>query len=244
MKHLTSPLFILAASALSAHAATIFATEDTYVRRGDSDGSGDNIQNFDGETDGSGNSWLRVKYSNDNSNANRITYLGFDTSTITNTVTTASLDLSVLESADRVIRVYGIPNADATNTDEFFDASSLTFNTADSLFFTDSSSPMNNVSGGENLVDLGTFNALNDVSAGKISFTSAAFIAFLDADTNNRVSFLLASETQNTAGTPAFYASEQAGTDFDPQINFTQVPEPSALILFAFSGAALLRRRR
>ncbi len=246
-KKIALPLVLLAASALSAHAATIFATEDTYVRRGDTNGtggSGDNVRNFDGDDDGSGNERLRVKYSSDNSNANRITYLGFSTATITNTVSSATLDLSVILTADRVIRVYGIPDADATNTDEFFAASSLTFNSADSLIFNDASSPQNNVDTAENLVDLGTFNALGDVSSGKISFTSAALIAFLNDDTNSRVSFILASETQNTGDSPEFFASEQAGTDFDPQINFTQVPEPSTLVLFSLSGLALFRRRR
>lgn len=226
---------VLGLSIVSTEAATLISTHDTFVRRGDTNGSGDNTTNFNDQN-------LRVKFSADNSNANRISFIRFDISTIGFTATSSTLTLTAVDGtmADRIIRVYGIPT---TNADRLFSETTLTFNNSASTVFDDTSAPRNNINPSV-LTDLGTFNALNDLTLGKINFSTAAlntYINTLRTGSFNDASFVLVMETANTVGNPAF-EDREGGASVAPTL--TVIPEPSSLALLFAAGVTLIATRR
>jgi len=74
------------------------------------------------------------------------------------------------------------------------------------------------------------------------SFSSAALTAFVNADSNGEVSFLITRGNMGTSGNQARFQVKEVG--LGPILDVTLVPEPSIFALLSLGGLAFLIRRR
>ena len=198
-------------------------------------------------TDQSANTVLLVKNQFGLPNANnRVTFLRFDGTGIggANVVSASSLSFTIASFGTPVnmtLQLFGIPDAAAN---EQFAASTITFANSG---YTDGSAD-NNINDTLLGSPLATFALPNTAAVGsQISFSGAGLDAFLNANANSDVAFILTTSTQNSSVFLALASSENT-TYAAPALSYsiTPVPEPSAVSLALLGGFGLfaaLRRR-
>lgn len=213
--------------------------------------------------------FLRIKNqsgASENNGNDRVGLLKFDLSGLSEPVTNAAVRLELPRGqatghpnntfdAGETLYLYGIPDA---ATGEDFDEATINFASSPYLTGTGSVSnprPLTDATAnGVNddlviLLDTYTFAATSD--AGQlIDFRSAALTAFVQADTNNIASFILAVSQGTVAKTGVFVSDTGTeGTPLPPALLTNAdapVPEPASATLFAMSlfGSQIVRGRR
>jgi hypothetical protein len=196
-------------------------------------------------TDFSAGTQLLVKNQFGGSNPNnRITFLRFDGTGLggANAVSGAALNFTISSFSTPVnmtLQLFGIPDGAAN---ENFDASTITYANSG---YTDGSAD-NNVNDTLLGSPLATFALPNTATAGtQISFSGAGLDAFLSANANSDVAFLLTTTTQNSSVFLGFASSENT-TYAVPTLTYsvTPVPEPSGFSLALIGGLGLLAASR
>jgi len=176
----------------------------------------------------------------------RLAFFSFDLSSFTGTATSVKVDLEFLATSttDYAFELWAIDEG-GTN-DEFFDESVLTFdnsNHTSTLLEANSEGSLDRSSG------VTLVGSLDPTSYGTISFDSSdssgsGLLSFINADTNNRATFVIYS-TFTTGGSSAEFATKENTTN--PAPTLTVIPEPGTLSLMA-GGLVLalgfLRRRK
>ena len=235
-------LFLLPLLTTASHGATIVTSADSFIQRGT--GTDATAQTNFGD-----DATLVVKNAGTGSTT-RKAYLLFDLSTITTTIATASIDLTLL-----------VNSGTTTKTIDFSFANTLTntFNEIDTVANSNSGidwvNAPNNGSGNAltgNTTYLNNQNIASSVAGGTIlSYGNAALVNYLnDEITNgNDEALIIIRRTDNSPGDNLTFYSKDNGavngtTIIAPTLNFTTVPEPSALLLCALGGLAFLRRKR
>ena len=171
-------------------------------------------------------------------------YMRFDLSSFTPTITSASLDLiaqgEAMEANDVLtVNVYGLNDGTAGETT--WTEGGITWNNAPGNVTTSDAGFVNSTL-------LGTFDVTDNGSivGTTYSFSSAALITFLNADTNNKVTIMLSSAEGSGDDADANYVSfagfEHATYD-GPKL--TVIPEPATMGLLGIGGLlALVRKNR
>ncbi len=244
-------LLILASTALlgslsSLQAAVVLdVAQDTYFR-----GNGDGPFGSDNE--------IRVKTDTNGINADegntRVTYLQFDLSSLSQPVQSASLELTAFTNdLASDFTVWGLTDESQegwseTGTGQLDNSNAPAFNDLDAA--TDQGAFQTG-----NVTELGSFNLGGSVSSNTaISFsgTGTAMADFLNADTDNLVTFLITRDVAASSGNGGLemWSKEGAVSENNsalaPDLEITVIPEPSAaaLILGVLAGALVIRRRR
>ncbi len=167
----------------------------------------------------------------------RKSYLKFDTSSITKTVTSATLELVAKYNTggtnryDIELKFYGLNDGAAGETT--WAEGTITWDNAPGN--TDTPSDF------ENATLLGTITVPGNTPAGStISFSSAGLVNFLNADSNNTVTIMISSGSQVNGD--VYFASKEHKTYAAPKLSVTLVPEPATIGLLVL-GCGLLSRR-
>ena len=141
------------------------------------------------------------------------------------------------DTGSQSFTLFGIPDL---HESELFNESSVTFSSllsaTNSFASTSSDGSVNQA----NLISLVNFTGNDDV----VTMSSSAMKSFADADTNNKLSFVLFKTTQSGANS-VFNSKDGSGQL--PTLTFTMIPEPSSLAFLAgLLGVfcAILRRQR
>ncbi len=238
----------------SVTAGTLGVAADTWVREDSADGNrnGDAFMNARTDEDGDDND---------------VVFLRFDTNSLAAPVSGGALDLTWYRSdssTGKTLSLYGIN--DATAGDVVWDESLVTYNNAPGLL-PDGLDVMTEVGLGHDDDDIHDLDISNltllvanqdygpQVEGDLYSFSGAALDAFLNADTNGSVTFLITRNT-DTSGNQARFITKEA-TAFNSgaavpaggagaRLTNVVVPEPASFGLagIALAAAALLRRRR
>jgi hypothetical protein len=222
MKLKKSPLLCLTALALSVDSAsaatTLTAAEDLAVKR-NSDGTASvepllNIKRFDSNT--AVNRFAMIRFNSSTAFGSAATAATFQITSSSNTTT--QWTISTVGS----YQVYGVINGDAQ--DEAID------NTYDpdaaGTIYVAGNPPVQT----SQLTNLGSFST---GANNTVSFSNAALLSFIQADTNGIVTLVITRNTNNTGNSV-----------FLDGATLTIIPEPSASLLASLGLLALLRRRR
>jgi hypothetical protein len=194
---------------------------DTYIRS--------NLFNNAANVNYGSSSVLAIKHDTGLSGNNRKGYIRFDLSSINTQFNDSRLHLAYLgdhpdSQSPSVYNIYGLNDEDPN---ENWNESSITWNTA----------PGNNTGSaggveGNSTVFLGTLTlTLSGLSAGdSVSFSSPDLLTFLQADTNDLVTFIITRQQRNF-GIETFASKENI--DFSPpMLELTTIPIPATALLF------------
>jgi hypothetical protein len=212
VKFLIGAAVVALASSVASFGATLLPVADTFIRN---DGTG-------GPT-----SDLVVKRQSSSTN-NRVAFVRFSGTGVGGNVASASLHFRVVQHtgqvASQTLQLFGIAN-NATN--EAFNAATLTWSNSGYTNAADS----NNVNdalfhGG---APLATATLLSSHGSGSvITFSSAALTAFLNANNNANLTFVLTSATSSTSAFVVFGSMENAS--FAPVLTIPAGPPPGAVV--------------
>jgi len=233
-------------------AATIAVSADTWVRE---DNAGSNRN---------GDAFMNVRTAS--AGSNDVVLLRFDLSTMGGPAAGVSLDLTWQRSdstSTRTLSLWGIN--DAAADDVAWDETAVTYTNAPGLN-SDGLTIATEITNGNTDLDIHDIDGSQvtslivnqaygpQVEAATYSFTGAALDAFLNADTNGIVTFLITRDT-NTSGNQARFMTKEAvtfaGGGAVPSggagarlTGIAAVPEPTTAVIALAGFAALLRRRR
>lgn len=178
----------------------------------------------------------------------RKVYLRFDLSTITTSITEASLGITVgannngnasIPSSFNVT-VFGLKD---NNSAENWGETTITWNNAPGNINSGSSFDSTTT------VVLGTLAiTTSDVAGTRVNFSSSALLEFLQADTDDSVTIMLARTDTRVGENLSFNAKEAGDGSTAASLSLATtpaVPEPgTAAITLLAAGSALLKRRR
>lgn len=177
----------------------------------------------------------------------RVTALRFDTSSVVGTVTGATLSLEVTQASPRTfsIDLYGL--VDGTPGETAWGETTVSYNTMPGLAGANGNVDRDHAAG--TLTFLGSYQYTANYT-GSIGFTSLELADFLNANSNNSVTFLL--EAQVSAGNQHYIQIRSnrnsiIGSQFYPTLEITAIPEPSTAAIMAGAavlGLAVLGRKR
>lgn len=233
---------LIAAAALGciapSFAATINVADDTWVRE---DGPDSNRN---------GNDQMNARTDLD-ADDNDVILLRFPTAGLPSGVSGVSLNLFWQRSdgsSSNTLKLYGLNETDPDETS--WDETTVTYNNAPGLV-PDGVDPTTELGNGNTFDDIQDLDVANltllvadqpygpQVINESYSFSGAALDAFLNADTNGEVTFLILRSNESTSGNQARFWPKESG----PGATLTYVPEPAAMALALAGVAALLRRR-
>lgn len=224
IKFLALPLIIV--SAATSHAATTVLTssKDTYIRNSSA------TSNF-----GTGTTMV----SNFSGTDIRYALFSFDISSISETVSGVKLQLAdnAGNAATKSYQIYGLVDAQ-----DGWVENALTWNGAavPAGFISGGTLDLTDTYGG---VKLGDFNTAQNANFTAFDVTSGAHVNFLNADTNNTITFIIVDPVNDVPGS-GWATKENGAGVLKPTLTITTVPEPSAALLGGLGLLALLRRRR
>ena len=221
-------LAVLGLSVSSIHAAVLTPSADAFIRGGASAGS----------NQGGGTAQNLSIVPGNNLDFNRKTYIKFDLSSIDEDVIDAklSLDISFSNTATggTPLNIWGLNNGSGDNWSE----TGITWNNAPG----NQNSPV----GVTNSVLLGTIvNPGQVASPGTFTFEldTDALLTFVNADTNNLVTFIITGSSGSNSPVRPLIASRENPGPAASRLDLTLIPEPSSLLLLSLGTLTLLRRR-
>ena len=225
----------------SLHAITITASDDTWVREDNPNSNRDSDGLLNARTDLDGDD-------------NDVILLRFSTSVLSAPVVDSRLTLFWQRSdgnASNALSLYGLNESHVDET--IWSESLVTYNDAPGLL-PDGQNPS---------IEFGLAHAFDDVRDLDLanltplvlgqpygpqilndaySFASSALTDFINADTNNEVTFLIVRANESGNGNQArFWASESG---LAPVLTINAVPEPGTVLLIALAGIGLIAGRR
>ncbi len=171
-------------------------------------------------------------------------YMRFSTTSITNTVTNATLELTLANATnlnwkDVDLKVYGLN--DLTTGETTWTEGGITWNNAPGNDNT--MPPPTGGSGFVNATELGTISVPKETTAGStLSLSTAALASFLNADTNNEVTIMIHASVVD-GDNPTILASKENTTYGAPSLSVTVVPEPATIGLIVFGIIGFIRRK-
>ncbi|MEQ8848682.1 DNRLRE domain-containing protein [Botrimarina sp.] len=241
-----TPTFLLPACVASlaclqgmALAETIGVADDTWVREDNADSNRNGNDEMNARTDLDGDD-------------NDVILLRFPTAGLPAGVSDVSLNLFWQRndsSTANELKLYGLNESDPDET--LWDEETVTYNNAPGLI-PDGVDPTAELGGGasfDEIQDLDVANLTLLVASQPYgpqeinepySFSSAALDAFLNADTNGEVTFLILRANESTSGNQARFWPKESG----PGATLTFVPEPGTAGLVLLAGLAAVRRSR
>ncbi|TRO78907.1 DNRLRE domain-containing protein [Trichloromonas acetexigens] len=232
MRHLMTVLAVALFTTLSfstAQALTLTAAKDSYIE------SGLPSTNF-------GTAPVDLIKRQDNTVWTRISYFGFDLSSLSHTaIADATFSLNFIDSARGItsdtinysFELFGLTNESLDGWGE----NSITWDNSPSRVYTNA----------DGLASLGTFS-LTGKGLGAFDFTSQAFVDFLNSDTNDIATLVLARTTNQIGDNNYIHAvaSRENTAVAGPRLAVTPIPEPSTLLLLGAGlvGIGLIGRRK
>lgn len=232
MRHLMTVLAVALFTTLSfstAQALTLTAAKDSYIE------SGLPSTNF-------GTAPVDLIKRQDNTVWTRISYFGFDLSSLSHTaIADATFSLNFIDSARGItsdtinysFELFGLTNESLDGWGE----NSITWDNSPSRVYTNA----------DGLASLGTFS-LTGKGLGAFDFTSQAFVDFLNSDTNDIATLVLARTTNQIGDNNYIHAvaSRENTAVAGPRLAITPIPEPSTLLLLGAGlvGIGLIGRRK
>jgi len=171
----------------------------------------------------------------------RTSWIHFNTSALTGlaTATSASFSIAVKDSSNQagsgIVTLWGIAqgqDGDLLGTD-WAEADIKGNNAPQTPDFTDGLITQQ--------LDTFAFNGTSNNAGDIHTFSSASLLNFLQADTNNEVTFLLTRSVNDQ--NLAYYSRENSAGAIAPTLSITPVPEPSSTALLGLGGLALILRR-
>jgi hypothetical protein len=213
----------------TAQALTLTAAKDSYIE------SGLPSTNF-------GTAPVDLIKRQDNTVWTRISYFGFDLSSLSHTaIADATFSLNFIDSARGItsdtinysFELFGLTNESLDGWGE----NSITWDNSPSRVYTNA----------DGLASLGTFS-LTGKGLGAFDFTSQAFVDFLNSDTNDIATLVLARTTNQIGDNNYIHAvaSRENTAVAGPRLAVTPIPEPSTLLLLGAGlvGIGLIGRRK
>lgn len=222
-------------------ATLIGASHDTWVREDTPDSNRNGNDQMNARTD-------------IDADDNDVILLRFPATALTAEALTATLTLYWQRDDSSTANTLSLWGLNETDPDEtLWDETIVTYNTAPGMV-ADGLDPTAETGLGNddnNIRDLDIANltllvenqpygpqVLND----PYSFSSAALTAFVNADTNGELSFLITRGTLGTSGNQARFWPKESG--LSPTLDVQVVPEPGTLAMLGLGGLALLICRR
>lgn len=222
----SAAIAVLVAAAPLASAITIDVTHDTWVREDNPD------------SNRNGNDQINARTDNDGDD-NDVILLRFPTTAFPAGV--SGVDLTLFwqrsdSSSSNTLDLYGLNESDPDET--LWDETTVTYNNAPGLL-PDGDDPTAETGLGNSYDDIRDLDTANltllvddqpygpQVQNAPYTFSSAALDAFINADTNGEVSFLIVRSNEGGSGNQARFWPRESG----PGATLSAVPEPSSLLM-------------
>lgn len=222
-------------------AGSIDVTHDTWVREDNADSNRNGNDQMNARTDLDGDD-------------NDVILLRFPTTDLPSGASGVLLNLYWQRSdssSSNTLKLYGLNESDPDETT--WDETTVTYNNAPGLI-PDGVDPATELGNGNSFDDIQDLDVSNltllvadqpygpQVTNEEYSFSSAALDAFLNADTNGEVTFLILRSNESDSGNQARFWPKESG----PGATLSYIPEPSTVALMGLMTLALgaVARRR